>query len=563
MPRSREAGSGATPSGGITLEIPQLPAPKKRGKKGGRPAAAPLAGSAPQNSILLEDDSGDDDFSELGVPLDAVVKVWCVHSKPNFSLPWQKRKQVRSSGSGFCIDLERRAILTNAHCVEWHAQVKVQRRGSDVKYLAKVMSVGWDCDCALLTVEDAEFWKDMKKVELSQKVPYLEGGVVCVGYPVGGDSISVTSGVISRIEVMPYAQTGAELLGIQIDAAINDGNSGGPAFDEAGKCLGMAFQSVSADKAENIGYVIPTIVIRHFLTDLLKHGKYTGFPTLGVEMQPMENAHLRESHSMGSKQKGILVNRVIPTSAAAKLLRAGDVLLSFDGELIANDGTVRFRRHERVAYTWLVAQKFYGEPARLSLLREGHLMDITIDNFQPEAPMVPVHLFNAPHRGPSYLIVAGLVFTTLTVPFLRSEFGEEWDCEANIELVHRVMYQRAETPGESLVVLTQVLAHDLMVGYEDMESVLLLSVNDTQVRNLQHLLELVENCSREYLTFGLQEHKFLVLKTDAVRKTTDEVLKEHGIPAAMSPDLAGQTSSTPAETNELVKDADSESSGSE
>merc|ERR1719502_1380018 len=130
----------------------------------------------------------------------------------------------------------------------------------------------------------------MKQVELSQKMPHLEDQVLCVGFPVGGDTISVTQGVISRIEVMLYGHSASQLLGIQIDAAINDGNSGGPAFDEAGKCQGMAFQSVGADKAESIGYVIPTVVINHFLKDLLKHGKYTGFPTLGVETQTMENA---------------------------------------------------------------------------------------------------------------------------------------------------------------------------------------------------------------------------------------------------------------------------------
>merc|ERR1712032_1637073 len=128
------------------------------------------------------------------------------------------------------------------------------------------------------------------------------------------------------------------LLGIQIDAAINSGNSGGPVFNQCGECLGMAFQSLGADKAENIGYVIPTVVITHFLNDLLQHGKYTGFPTLGIETQTMENATLREAFGMEPKQKGLLVSRVAPTSAVAKLLHPGDVLLSFDGETIANDG---------------------------------------------------------------------------------------------------------------------------------------------------------------------------------------------------------------------------------
>lgn len=57
--------------------------------------------------------------------------------------------------------------------------------------------------------------------------------------------MSVTSGVVSRIEVTSYVHGAAELLGIQIDAAINSGNSGGPAFNNQGECVGIAFQVTS------------------------------------------------------------------------------------------------------------------------------------------------------------------------------------------------------------------------------------------------------------------------------------------------------------------------------
>merc|ERR1719408_1223887 len=129
--------------------------------------------------------SGDVDDDSLGVPLDSVIKVWCVHSTPNFSLPWQRRRQERSSGSGFCIDRERRIILTNAHCIEWHTQVKAQRRGSDTKHLARVLSVGWECDVAVLTVPDDAFWEGLQAVRLCPKIPHLEEDVLCVGFPIG------------------------------------------------------------------------------------------------------------------------------------------------------------------------------------------------------------------------------------------------------------------------------------------------------------------------------------------------------------------------------------------
>ena len=89
-------------------------------------------------------------------------------------------------------------------------------------------------------------------------LPRLQDMVTVVGYPVGGDNQSVTQGVVSRIEMSEYVHGASELLAIQIDAAINSGNSGGPAFNSAGLCVGIAFQSLKDGDSENIGYVIPS-----------------------------------------------------------------------------------------------------------------------------------------------------------------------------------------------------------------------------------------------------------------------------------------------------------------
>ena len=69
-------------------------------------------------------------------------------------------------------------------------------------------------------------------------------------------------------------------------------------------------------------------------------------------------------------------------------------------------------------------------------------VELHIDELEHEAELVPVHLHDTPHSGPSYLIVAGLVFTTLSLPFLLAEFGMEWDQEAPVEMVHAVMSRR-------------------------------------------------------------------------------------------------------------------------
>jgi len=183
----------------------------------------------------------------------------------------------------------------------------------------------------------------------------------------------------------------------------------------------------------------------------------------------------------------------------------------------------------------------------LKVMRSGEEMLLHIQELQREAELVPAHLHDMPHSGPSYLIVAGLVFTTLSMPFLVTEFGPEWDKEAPVEMIHRVMYQRATSSDEQLVVLTQVLAHDLTDGYEDLENLLVNALNGTKIRNLRHLKHEVENSKEDFITFDLDLNFVLSLRTQDARLATKEVLQRHWIPAAASSDLQAPESVESAE----------------
>ena len=134
------------------------------------------------------------------------------------------RRQVKSTGSGFAV--QGRRIITNSHCVEYCSQVQVKRRGCDTKYIANLIALGPECDLALLTVDDESFWQDVKPIKFAPRVPSFGADAYVAGYPLGGETLCVTSGVVSRMEVTEYTNAGEELLGVQIDAAINDGNSG-------------------------------------------------------------------------------------------------------------------------------------------------------------------------------------------------------------------------------------------------------------------------------------------------------------------------------------------------
>ncbi|XP_062179702.1 protease Do-like 2, chloroplastic isoform X1 [Phragmites australis] len=503
---------------------------KKRRGIGGGGAGGSQASSTRKDKGLAVDfkESQVADFDDLEEDkfLNAVVKVYCTHIAPDYGLPWQKQRQHASSGSAFMIGDGK--LLTNAHCVEHDTQVKVKRRGDDKKYIAKVLARGIECDLALLSVENEEFWKGTEPLHFG-RLPCLQDSVTVVGYPFGGDTISVTKGVVSRIEVTPYAHGTSDLLGIQIDAAINPGNSGGPAFNDEGECIGVAFQVYRSDEAENIGYVIPTTVVSHFLNDYQKNGKYTGFPCLGVLLQKLENPALRESLKVPSSE-GVLVRRVEPTAPASSVVRKGDVIVSFDGISVGCEATVPFRSTERIAFRYLTSQKYAGDIAQLGIIRDGNSMKVQTV-LQPRKHLVPFHVEGG---QPSYLIVAGLVFTPLTEPFIE----EECEDTLGLKLLAKARYSLATFEGEQIVIVSQVLAHEVNIGYEHMGNQQVMKLNGTVIKNIHHLAHLVDTCKDKFLTFEFEDDFLVVLDREEAAAASSDILKEHAIPSVRSSDLS-------------------------
>jgi len=320
-------------------------------------------------------------------------------------MPWQTKQQRESTGSGFII--EGRRIITNAHCVADQSHVTVRKHGDPTKYTARVVAVGHECDLAVLTTDSDEFWASTQPLQFGG-IPELQDPVAVVGYPTGGDNISVSVGVVSRVEPQQYVHGATSLLAIQIDAAINPGNSGGPAM-MSNRVVGVAFQSLEG--AENIGFIIPVPIIQHFLEDVKRNGgSYGGFPVLGINCQAMENPQLRASAGMRPGESGVLLCKVRPMTDAAEKLRMHDVILEVDGQPVGNDGTVHFRHRERISFDYILSRKFPGDLVPLRILRDGVRLDVDVVA-RPIRQLVPIQQYD---MLPRYFIYAGLVFVPLS-----------------------------------------------------------------------------------------------------------------------------------------------------
>lgn len=408
--------------------------------------------------------------------------------------------------------------------------------------MARVIGVCHQSDLAVLTVEDEAFWRDIDCLEFGD-IPELQESITVIGYPTGGDSISVTKGVVSRVEETYYSHGNFRLLAIQIDAAINPGNSGGPALSLDMKVVGVCFETLI--NAENIGYIIPVPVVLHFLEDVEKSkGACSGFCDIGIQIQLMESEHIRLAMGMKKEQTGILVNKVYPLSDAMNVLRKDDVILSIAGSPIGNDGTIPFRDGgERVSFRYAILSKFEGEVVAMQILRNAEVLDVDVKVMKPGMlAAIPANQYDV---VPSYFIYAGMVFQVLTQPYLSQEWGKEWQQKAPVRFVEKALYAAKEKANQEVVILSQILAADINVTYQQYVPNILTHANNVPVKNLRHLVELVESNKAPFIRLDLESERVIVLDSTEASVQSTEILESHNIPYIKSADLRKHSAESP------------------
>src|SRR5262249_41093655 len=127
----------------------------------------------------------------------SLVRITATAVEPDYRAPWNSGAIQRGVGAGFVIDGSR--IMTNAHVVSNSRYLTIEREGDPNKYQGKVLFIAHDCDLAVLTVDAPGFFKNMTSLELGG-IPQLESTVSAYGYPIGGERMSVTTGIVSRID---------------------------------------------------------------------------------------------------------------------------------------------------------------------------------------------------------------------------------------------------------------------------------------------------------------------------------------------------------------------------
>lgn len=383
-----------------------------------------------------------------------VVRVYSTYQDPDYECPWQSVAPRGSTGSGVIVGGQR--ILTGAHVVANATFVQVQKQSDPKKVTARVLAISHDCDLALLQVEDRSFARGIKPAVVGD-LPKLRDEVQVVGYPIGGEEVSITEGVVSRVEVQRYEHSQRHLLAVTVDAAINEGNSGGPVFAR-NKVVGIAFQALP--DAENVGEMVPAPIIQAFLSGV-RRKKPADVPGIGVSTQPLENPALRKHFGMKKSDSGVLITAVQYGSSAWGAFQPNDVLMQLHGHKIADNGTIKYRGRYRCQFDALIGDFHCGDKVRARVLRDGRSEDVELE-MQPMQWLVPRTEYD---RRPMWFVFGGLVFQRLTAEYLRN-WGDAWWDKAPKGLLHAYYYGLRRPQQREVVVLAQVLADDVNVGYE-------------------------------------------------------------------------------------------------
>lgn len=470
----------------------------------------------------------------------AVVKVFAMIRRPEPYKPWTKAAPVEITGSGVIIEGKR--ILTNAHVVLYASQIQVQANQAGDKHLATVEAIAPGIDLAVLKLDDASFFDNRPPIQRADKLPDIKEPVMAYGYPTGGTSLSITKGIVSRIEFAGYnfATSG---LRIQIDAAINPGNSGGPAIS-GDKMVGLAFSHLGG--AQNIGYIIPNEEINLFLADIAD-GRYDGKPALYDELQTLENPALRAYLGVPQDVHGIVVHQPYSTEPGYPL-KEWDVITKIGDTPVDDQGMIKLGTDLRVRFQYLVQHIARDGKVPLTIFRAGKQLPV-------EVPVLNDRPFLIPSlRGayPSYFVFGPVVFSTAT-----AEFAEGIERNPNLMrffsfIANPLVTRRGDKPafpGESLVVISSpFFPHRLAIGYGQPMAPVVESVNGTHVNNLPHLVQLLRDSKDEYikLQFAGRGAESIVLPRKECIAATDEILNDNGVRAQGSPDVMAVWDAKPA-----------------
>jgi S1-C subfamily serine protease len=417
--------------------------------------------------------------------------------------------------------------------VLYAGQIQVQGNREGNKVSATIEAIAPGIDLAVLKLDEESFFDNRTPVSRANALPDIRDTVLAYGFPTGGTSLSITKGIVSRIEFASYNYPVSGLR-IQVDAAINPGNSGGPAF-AGDKMIGLAYAGIA--NSQSIGYIIPNEEIDFFLKDVAD-GHYDGKPTFFDELQTLDNPALRTYLKLDKAVQGVVVQRPFRSDANYSL-KEWDVITHIGDTPIDNEGMVNLGSNLRVKFAYEIPRAAKNGKVPLTVLRDNKRIVVQHAVMNDRPLLIP----DLRGEYPSYFVYGPLVFSSATTQFLGLFNNSAQAMNAYAFNRNPLIIRRGDAPDreheELVVVAAPFFPHKLVNGYGTRFGSVVGSVNGVAVRSLSHLVTLLRDGKDEYVVFRFDQTagETLVFSRKEILAATEEILTDNGIRSQGSPDM--------------------------
>ncbi|MEM8782716.1 MAG: trypsin-like peptidase domain-containing protein [Planctomycetota bacterium] len=465
-------------------------------------------------------------------PATSTIYIEAVTRQPQYTEPWRRSAPETSSGTGFVVEAAfdgptARYILTANHVVQYADAITVYLPEPHGQHPARLVVASPEFDLALLELERGDQLQKIAPLPIAPVPPVVEQDIRVFGYPIGGADQSVTSGIVSRIETA-WTDYDRLALRVQIDAALNPGNSGGPAVGH-GRVLGLAYQV--NDEAENIGYLVPSVEITRFLQDVAD-GAYDRPAHLQVFWQSVIHDAQRRALRVPDNQTGVWVRNVRELPAGhphATQLRPNDVITAIGSANISNEGLAPLYPGITGRFEYLADRYAFQGKVPLTVYRNGQRL--TVQEPAPNRPprLVP-WLMNEP---PPYYIYGPIVFTRASreLYYLVGDGFRPILGLYGSPLMTRFVDWKEHDEHELVAVASAYFPHGSTRGLEDPTFNIIQSINGKPVKNLAELVRTLEASDDEFLeiVFADSYSDRAVFDRRVISTATESILDDNGI----------------------------------
>jgi serine protease Do len=445
---------------------------------------------------------------------DTVAQVFAHIVEFNWIEPYKSPNQMEVSGTAFFIN-DNGDLVTNAHVVDQARAVFIQIPSHGKRrFDADIVGTCPERDLALLRIRPAEL-AVLKKELGKATLPYLTLGdsdsvqradkIMALGYPLGQQGLKSTTGVVSGREHL------AGHYFIQIDAALNQGNSGGPSLDSKGQVIGV--NSAIIKEAQNVGYIIPINEVKLFLDQLrsmppAKGPKLLRKPFLGVIFN---NANDDLTAYLGNPAPGgLFVVDIYKGSPLHKAgIQAGDMIYKINGFPVDVYGEMNlpWSTEDKVSIIDFVSRLKIGEKVQIEYYRKGVRKTSQFTFSETELP--PIRRMFPGYEKIDYEMLGGLVVMQLSLNHvvLLAKYAPEL-----------VQYADIKKHMEPILLITQVLLNSPASRARCiMPGALITQVNNKPVKTLEEFRQVVlEEAGTGFLTLKTTENAFVALPLAAI-----------------------------------------------